>query len=90
MNDPTSELPFTYSINARRDKAQLLGFLEDQKSLSYGAITNTAYAVSSPLHPFTRGDSLGIVLSNTGGESNTPLQYVNTGSFDVKTTDTVF
>lgn len=54
MNDTTTGLPLTYSVNAKRDKAQLFGFLEDQANVSYGPFADRAYAASVPLHPFTR------------------------------------
>jgi hypothetical protein len=36
--------------------------------------------------PFTRGDSLGVILSNTGGNTNTPINLAATGSFEIKNT----
>ena len=67
---------------------QVMAFLEDGSNVS--AFVPTAYAGSgtdySKRYPITRGDTLGILLRNTGSSLNQPVQESGTGVDVVKAT----
>jgi len=84
-NDPVTGIPFTYSVNASRSKAEIRGFLESSENVSQASpFASEAYAGNISGYPFTRGDALGVILSNTGGNTNTPIHLAATGSFEIK------
>ena len=70
----------TYAVNANQTKMQAMAFLEDGSKASgigMGPGLETAYAGGSNYSartPVSKGDTLGIVLSNTGGNVNQPVQ----------------
>jgi hypothetical protein len=73
----------TYAVNAGQTKMQAMAFLEDgSKATGIGMIpgipgVDEAWAGGSSYSartPVSKGDALGIVLSNTGGNVNQPVQ----------------
>ena len=71
----------TYAVNAGQTKMQAMVFLEDgsrASGIGMGTLgAETAWAGGSSYSsrtPLSKGDALGIVLSNTGGNLNQPVQ----------------
>ena len=70
----------TYATNAGQTKMQVMAFLEDgSKAAGIGMVpgVDTTWAGGSSYSsrtPLSKGDALGIVLSNTGGNLNQPVQ----------------
>jgi hypothetical protein len=74
----------TYAVNAGQTKMQVMAFLEDGSKAAGIGIgpggfpgAETAWAGGSSYSartPVSKGDALGIVLSNTGSNVNQPVQ----------------
>jgi prepilin-type N-terminal cleavage/methylation domain-containing protein len=70
----------TYAVNAGQTKMQAMAFLEDgSKASGIGMVPGVGEAWAggssySSRVPVSKGDALGIVLSNTGGNVNQPVQ----------------
>ncbi|MDD2916525.1 MAG: prepilin-type N-terminal cleavage/methylation domain-containing protein [Candidatus Gracilibacteria bacterium] len=80
----------TYSVNADRTKMELMNFLEDGSTLlSLNAFVPNASADIgsdySKRYPSVQGDTLGILLGNSGTTLNQPIQESGTGVDVVKT-----
>lgn len=80
--DPLDKIDYTYLVNTAKNKYQILGLLETSNILSYdhhssseiSPFIDTAYAASYiNRSPFTRGQSLGVLLW-TDSNSNQPIQ----------------
>jgi hypothetical protein len=75
----------TYSTNTNQTKMQAMVFLEDGSSITSLApsfITEAHASVTSDYSkrfPSTTGDSLGILLGNSGSSLNQPVQESGTG-----------
>ena len=85
----------TYAVNAGQTKMQAMAFLEDgSKATGIGMVPGipgvdeawaggSSYAARTPV---SKGDALGIVLSNTGGNVNQPVQELGFTGMDLAKT----
>lgn len=80
----------TYVVNANQTKMQLMGFLEDGSNVT--AFVPTAYASASSNYskrtPTLKGDTLGILLGNSGSSLNQPVQETTMTGVDIMATQT--
>ncbi|MDD5769849.1 MAG: prepilin-type N-terminal cleavage/methylation domain-containing protein [Candidatus Gracilibacteria bacterium] len=80
--DPLDNIKYTYSINAKYKKYQLIAFMEGDSQTAYNPIINKAYAIDyTDRIPKIFGSNLGILLDI----NNNPIQSLSLTGIDVAT-----
>ncbi len=95
FKDPLDLVNYSYVVNAWKNKAQLLAFLENQSSLSYNPFYGNPFYGSdngfdvnatsyTSRYPFVKWDTLWVILVSTwanGAPTYTPIQDVSVNNY---------